>query len=306
MHSRMKQVFFCAALIALVSATPVGLWAAGPTDQKAFATPDAAVKALVTAAGANDTSALLTILGPDGKDLVSSGDAVADRRGRKHFVEHVHERCDLVEVDKNHYLIRLGNDDWNFPIPIVKSDAGWRFDTAAGKQELINRRIGRNELTVIDFCHVYVDAQRAYAATIGHGAYAQHFISAPGKHDGLYWPVTKGEAESPLGPAVAEASAQGYQTGKHAPFHGYHFHLLTAQGAAAPTGARKYIGKDGRMTHGFALVAWPDEYGVSGVMTFLVNQCGIVYQKDLGPDAKNQASMTEFNPDKTWTPVRTP
>lgn len=299
-------VFLC--LSGLVwGATSTCNWAAEPSTQQVFPTADAAVKTLVAAVQHDDTTALMAIFGPDGADIVSSGDSVEDRNGRQKFIKHVQEKCDLVEVDKTHCMLRIGKLSWAFPIPLVKSDDGWRFDTAVGRQEILNRRIGRNELAIIDFCHVFVDAQRAYADADGHGAYAQHFVSRPRKHDGLYWPVLNGQTPSPLGPAVAAATAQGYETGKHQPFYGYHFHMLHSQGPDAPTGAKNYINKHGRMTGGFALVAWPAEYGVSGVMTFMVNQSGIVYQKDLGSKtADDVKSIESFNPDASWKPVRTP
>jgi len=202
-------------------------------------------------------------------------------------------------------IVHIGRDDWPFPIPIVREGDGWRFDTAAGKEELLNRRIGRNEITTIAVCRTYVDAQKEFARRFH--VYAQSFRSTPGKQDGLYWEATDHDA-SPLGPLVASATAEGYQHGEAgdapSPYHGYLFRILTKQGAGAPGGVKDYV-KDGRMTGGFALVAWPAEHGSSGVMTFLVSEQGVVFQKDLGDGTTEAAkAITAYDPDGSWEPTR--
>jgi hypothetical protein len=269
-----------------------------------FKSPDEAVRALFKAMQHNDNKALTRVLGPESKGLVGSGDPIADANAMREFVKIAMERCDLVKMSGEREMVQLGNKKWPFPIPLVKAQGGWVFDTATGKQELINRRIGLNELHAIDFCHTYVDAQRDYAQTVGKGAYAQTFFSTPGKHNGLYWAAEKGAVASPLGPTVAAAAAEGYTHGKtRQPFHGYAFKVLTGQGANAPGGAHSYL-VNGRMTRGFALVAWPVKYRSTGVMTFIVSGSGIVYQKDLGAKtAAAPTSVTSYNPDSSWTPV---
>jgi hypothetical protein len=266
---------------------------------------------LIKAARAHDHDRLLAIFGADAADLVFSGDDVADRKALAHFVTEAKQRTKLVKVDDTTVIIHFGKDDESFPIPLVKDDSGWRFDTAAGKEEMLNRRIGRNELNTIAVCHAYVDAQREYANKIRNGAdvreYAQKFRSTPGKQDGLYWEVSGNEKQSPMGPLVAMATSEGYAhkeaQAEPMPFHGYFFRILTAQGPNAPEGARSYI-VNGHMTGGFALVAYPAQYRSSGVMTFIVNQLGIVFQKDLGDKtAEIAAAMTQYDPDDSWHPV---
>jgi hypothetical protein len=277
-----------------------------------FKSPQAAVDALLAAAAQKETEDLLAVLGPEGKDIIFSGDDVADKAGREAFLAAVKERKVLLVTSKNSVSIKVGPDEWPFPIPIVKGPKGWFFDTAAGKEELINRRIGRNELRAIALCQAFVSAQKEYAQTGQHGesagAYAQKLLSSEGKHDGLYWAAKAGEPESPLGPLAAQAANDGYEVKASAsgpkPFHGYFFRILTAQGENAPGGAKNYI-VDGKMTGGFALVAWPAEYGVSGVMTFVVNQTGIVFEKNLGRTTADTAkAMAQFNPDLTWRPTK--
>ncbi len=288
-------------------------WAAAPASaaavaQKTFATPEQAVEALVSAARSDKTSELVTILGPEGKPLVYSGDPVADKEGRAKFVAAYDEANKVVQESDDKAALEIGQAEWPFPIPIVKAGDGWRFDTKAGAREILARRIGRNELSTIEVCRAFVDAQREYAAAGGSGSglreYAQRFMSTPGKHDGLYWQIAEGEAESPMGPLVASARAEGYggkgSGGKRSPYHGYYYRILTKQGKHAPGGAYDYIVK-GHMIGGFALVAFPAKYGDSGVMTFLVNQDGVVYEKDLGPDTPAIARrMTAFDPDSSW------
>ena len=287
---------------------PLAVHAAG---QQYFASPRAGLDTLIAAAKANDHDRLLKIFGADAADLVSSGDDVADREALAHFVKETTERTKLLKEDETTVIIHIGKDDESFPIPLVKDDTGWRFDTAAGKEEILNRRIGHNELNTIAVCHAYVDAQREYASKDRNGTgvreYAQKFQSQAGKRDGLYWDVSAGEAASPMGPLVAMATSEGYAH-KEAhteplPFHGYFFRILTAQGPQAPGGARSYI-VNGHMTGGFGLVAYPAQYESSGVMTFVVNQLGIVFQKNLGDKtAEIAAAMSQYDPDDSWHPV---
>ncbi len=281
-------------------------------NEQTFASPQEAVNALVTAARNDDTNALHAIFGPTGRELVSP-DAVQATTGFKLFVQHLTEKTQLVTNSDANLTLEIGADGWPFPIPLVKQDGQWFFDTEAGKQEILNRRIGRDEIGAIAVCRAYVDAQREYASEDrGDGIleYAQHLRSTPGKHDGLVWPAKAGEDLSPLGPFVAQAHAEGYhRTAKmlneeQAPYHGYYFKILTRQGKHAPIGKYNYI-INGHMIAGFAFVAWPAEWGNTGVMTFIVNQQGEVYQKNLGPKtAKFAAAMTTYDPDDTWTLVR--
>jgi hypothetical protein len=274
--------------------------------QKAFGSPEEAMKALADAVQAGDMKAMLAILGPEGEDIVSSGDQVADKNTGELFVKAYQERIDVVKEREDRTSVILGNDHWPFPIPIMKMAEGWMFDTKAGKEEIINRRIGRNELTAIQVCSAYVDAQREYAVTDrerdGVIQYAQKVLSDPYRRNGLYWGVSEGEPPSPLGSFIAQAAEEGYtkKGDKPIPYFGYYYKILKGQGMNAPGGAYKYV-INGHMVAGFALVAWPAEYNVSGVMTFIVNQNGTVYQKDLGPKTTAIAkAMTLYNPDRTW------
>jgi hypothetical protein len=280
-------------------------------QHRTFPTAEDAVKALVQATKASDVDALLAIFGPDGRELFESSDPTTARNNRQVFTVAAAEQWHLEDSGANRKTLVIGNEDWPFPVPIVKDASGWRFDTAAGKEEVLARRIGRNELAVIDSCRAYVAAQRRYAAQ-GHdgnpaGVYATKFRSDPGKENGLYWPTSEGQKPSPLGDLVAEAATEGRAAGlnpdKPSPFQGYFFKILTRQGAAAPGGAKDYTIK-GQMSGGFALVAWPAQYDVTGVMTFIVGSDGIVRQKDLGPNTDSVArSLTAYNPDASWHPV---
>jgi len=277
--------------------------------QQTFKSADEAADALVKAAKANDDNAMLAVLGPDGEDIISSGDPVDDEATRKMFVE-AYDAAHHVAVEGDKAILIVGKEDYPFPIPLVKKGDAWQFDTAAGRLEVLYRRIGRNELDTIQACLAYVDAQNEYADKdrgAGVGVYAQRIVSQPGKKDGLYWPTSAGEEESPLGEAVAVATAEGYRVGAgRAPFHGYYFKVLTKQGANVPGGALDYV-VNGKMIGGFALVAYPAEYGNSGVMTFLVNHNGRVWEKDLGERTTQIAEgMTAYNPDQTWRPVAEP
>jgi hypothetical protein len=284
-----------------------------PADakQKSFKSPEEAVKALSDAVKGNDTKELLTIFGPEGKELISSGDKVADETGREHFIKAYEEMNKLVSENDTKVILHVGNGDWPFPIPVVKRGEYWLFDTMVGREEILNRRIGRNELNAIQVCLAYVDAQREYILKDRDEdkllEYAQRFISREGEKNGLYWEAKEGEERSPLGPLIAKASVEGYTgkrpIGKRNPYHGYYYKILKAQGKNAPGGEYDYMVK-GKMIGGFALVAYPDEYGNSGVMTFVVNQDGVVYQSNLGKDTEKIATaMNKFDPDKTWKKV---
>jgi len=275
------------------------------TGQTIFASPQEAMRALVDALRAGDKDSLLAILGPEGQEIISSGDAVSDRADRDRFLAAYDDNINFAPKENDEVEIVLGHENWPFPIPLVQGQTGWSFDTAAGKEEILNRRIGRNELYAIQVCDAYVEAQREYISADreldGIMEYAQKIVSDPGKRNGLFWPVTEGEVPSPLGPLAAQAAAEGYRRGeKPVPFHGYYYRILKAQGPAAPGGAYNYM-INGHMVAGFALVAWPADYGASGIMTFVVNQNGIVYEKDLGPQtAQTAAALMRYNPDETW------
>ena len=287
-----------------------GLFAAD-VGQKSFKSPEEAVKALVDASKGNDKKELMAIFGPAGKELISSGDEVADQAGRDRFVRAYEATNRVVSENEKKVILHVGIKDWPFPIPIVKEGENWFFDTKAGKQEVLNRRIGRNELNTIQVCLAYVDAQREYALRSrdrgGLLEYAQKFGSEKGKKDGLYWEANEGEEQSPLGPLAAKAAREGYTRTKSgekpSPYHGYYYKILKTQGENAMGGAYDYVVK-GKMIGGFALVAYPAEYGNSGVMTFMVNHEGAVYQKDLGKETEKIAgAMKNYNPDKTWKKV---
>jgi hypothetical protein len=281
--------------------------AAGPQPgQRTFATPQDAAQALVDAATKNDAAAMLKLFGPLGKDIVESGDAAEDKAGREHFAALAHQKMQ-VELDKDgdRATVIAGPEDWPLPVPLVRDKGQWYFDSALGRTEVLARRVGRNEMTAIDVSRAYVEAQMEYAAhdrdAAGLLVYAQRIRSTPGKHDGLYW---EGQAEGIVPKEFADASAAMVaEGGKPVAYHGYFFHILKAQGPDAQGGAQDYVVK-GKMMGGFALVAYPAEYGVSGVKTFMVNHHGVVYEKDLGPTTGTVArQMTRFNPDKTWKPI---
>jgi hypothetical protein len=282
-------------------------------DEQTFASPQEAVNALVAAARNDDTNTLHAIFGPAGHDLVSP-DAVQATEGFQLFVQHLTEKTQLITNSDANLTLEIGADGWPFPIPLVKQDGQWFFDTAAGREEILARRIGQDEMGVINVCNAYVDAQREYASEdrTGDGvlAYAQFLRSTPGTHDGLFWPAKPGEKLSPLGPLVAQARVEGYHRAakllndEQAPYHGYYFKILTRQGKHAPGGKYNYTIND-RMIAGFALVAWPAQWGNTGVMTFIVNQQGRIYQKNLGPKTvKIAAAMTTYDPDGTWALVQ--
>ncbi|HQH71540.1 MAG TPA: DUF2950 domain-containing protein [bacterium] len=281
------------------------------SNQSTFATPERAVQALASAAKNEDKEELLAIFGPESRDLLSSGDPVADRHNREVFSVAMEQQWKLENVNDRYQELVIGNEEWPFPIPLVKERAGWRFDTAAGKQEVLARRIGRNELAAISICRTYVIAQKEYASQ-GHdgkpaGIYAQKVRSTPGKQDGLYWDVTEpGGQASPLSELAAQAEKAGYSREtqpKQRPFYGYFFRILTQQGPDAPGEAKNYI-VNGELKNGFALLACPAEYGNSGIMSFIVNQEGIIYERDLGSEtAQWAAKIQEYNPDTNWNPA---
>jgi Protein of unknown function (DUF2950) len=277
--------------------------------QETFANADDAVTALIKAVRDNDAAEMRRILGPGSEKLVASGDPVEDANARKRFLDAYDASHTTQPRGDTQRTLVIGPDAWPFPVPIIQDGQTWRYDATAGAQEIVDRRIGRNELLTIKALLAAVEAEKDYFDRVqrgaGTGVYAQHFLSTDDNQDGLYWDVAPGEPPSPLGPLVEEAVSEGYPddrspTGKPTPYHGYLFHILKAQGPNAPGGAKNYL-QNGQMTEGFAVVAWPAAFGNSGIMTFLVNQDGIVFQKDLGPPTgKIAAGMTSFNPDLSW------
>jgi Protein of unknown function (DUF2950) len=274
-----------------------------------FATPEEAGNALLAAVTSGDPAALLAIFGPESKELISSGDAVQDKHAGEAFIEKYGVMHRWRRLEDGAQMLLVGADNFAFPIPLKKTESGqWFFDSAAGREEILNRRIGRNELAIIDVCHAVAEAQAEYFSHLHDGAttkqYALKFISDPGKQNGLYWKSDEGQPESPLGPLVAFATAEGYSArpDAHIPFHGYYFHMLKGQTNDAPGGAKDYM-INGKMVRGFGFVAYPAEYGNSGVMTFIMNQDGVLLQKDLGTTTTQTATaMSEFDP-AGWNPV---
>ena len=298
------------ALTALILVQPSCLLAAG---EQRFNSPEEAVKALTAAAEAKDTNALHAIFGPSAHELASP-DLVQKTEEHDAFMQRLTNKVDLVHESDSKVGLQLGTDAWPFAIPLVKQNGQWFFDTEAGKEEILNRRIGMNELGAIDVSHAYVNAQREYAAKArnvdGVLEYAQHLRSTTNTHDGLYWHVKPGETLSPFGPLISEAHGEGYRkttkimTDEQSPYHGYYFKILTRQGKDAPGGKYKYI-INGHMLAGFALVAWPAQWGNSGIMTFIVNQQGKVYEKNLGTKTTTiAAALSTYDPDSSWTPVK--
>jgi hypothetical protein len=297
-----RHFLFSTAIIIGVSA---GVVAAQDASGTVFSSASEGVDKFVAAARAKDIPALDKMLGPNSRDVLHSGDDQADNNALERFVAAYDARHKLSD-DSGRSTLSVGADDWPMPIPLVKEANGWRFDTAAGRNELLARRIGRNELSTIEACKAFVDAQREYASVDrGDGMldYAQRFISTPGKRDGLYWAAKPGEAESPLGPLFVKAQAAGYtpgNSGSPQPYNGYYFRILTGQGPAANGGAYSYLAH-GKLMGGFALIALPATYGVSGVMSFIVNQDGQVFQKDLGPNTGTAAAQIKtFDPGSGW------
>ena len=295
-------------LLSLIGARAAGAAQAGP---KTFPSAEDAAQALAAAISSHDTKAILAVLGSAAQPLVSSGDQVADDQKRDHFQKSYEQGHALVAGDKGRMILQIGADNWPFPIPLEKTDAGWHFDVAAGEKEVLDRRIGANELAAIQACLAYVDAQREYYDRNPDGNallhYAAKIASTAGKRNGLYWETNDEEAQSPLGAEFARARAEGYAgVGKGEPFHGYYFLILTAQGPAAAGGAYNYVAH-GELIGGFGLVAYPAKWDNSGVMTFIVNQDGVVFEKDLGPHtAATAKAMKAFNPDTGWQRVEPP
>lgn len=299
------------AIIMVLSTIEPTFAASAKVRQSSFRSPAEAVNSLVEAVKTDDSKALKNILGPDSEELISSGDPVEDQAGRDRFIELYNEKNQLEQKGRSKMVLTLGKDDFPFPLPLVRKGRMWVFDTKAGSREILNRRIGRNELAVMDVLKDYLEAQREYAREDhdGNGVleFARKLGSTPGKQDGLYWEVKEGEELSPFGPLVAKADCEGYgkqfRTESPEPFHGYYFKVLMKQGKNAEGGAFDYLVND-KMVLGFAIAAYPARYRASGVMTFIVNQGGVIYQKDLGKATeKIAAEMTSFDPDKSWKKV---
>jgi hypothetical protein len=316
LHDPLQFLVLAGALLLAplaVSAQDTGATPSPPARaavQHAYATPEAAAQALADAARANDAQGLLAVVGPSSKDWLFTGDPVADRGDWAKFVAAYDRKHGISRDGDAKAVLVVGEDDWAFPAPLRKQGAQWAFDVAAGREEITNRRVGRNELATLQALLAVVDAQREYAAAdpdhTGYNAYARRFISQAGRKDGLYWPTPAGAAPSPLGSLLAAATKEGYAlTGGHGqpqPYHGYYYRMLTAQGKDAHGGAYDYL-VNGRLLGGFAVLAYPAKYGVSGVMSFIVNHDGSVYEKDLGKATQTEAQkMARYNPDKTWRP----
>ncbi|MDB6032645.1 MAG: hypothetical protein JWM16_2983 [Verrucomicrobiales bacterium] len=314
----MKQISFLSSFGPLAAVVVTGLLAQFPSSawaegEKRFGSAEEAVQALAAAAKAKDTNALQAVFGPVSRELISP-DIVQASEEREGFIQRLNEKIDLEKSSENRAVLNLGADRWLFPIPLVKAGGAWFFDTEAGREEILNRRVGRNELGAIGVCRQYVEAQREYASRDRNSdqvlEYAMHLRSAPGTHDGLFWPVREGDEVSPFGPLIAQARVEGYRRENKAlmeetsPYRGYFFKILNRQGKHAPGGKYDYV-INGHMIAGFALVAWPAEYGNSGVKTFIVNQQGAVYEKDLGPKTATTAkAMTVYDPDSSWRPAQ--
>ena len=304
-----RKPFLNAHLLFLALVIPIlSCHKADKPSIKTFANPEDAGNAVISAVKSGDQDALLAIFGPDSKDLISSGDPVQDKNTSTAFTNRYGVMHRWRKMPDGSQVLVVGADNFPFPIPLKKNNDGqWYFDTADGKEEVLNRRVGRNELATIAAFSTLVEAQAEYLAQKHDGVkqYAQKFISDSGQQNGLYWPEVQGQPKSPLGPAAANASAEGYKAdpNRRQPFHGYYFSILDKQGTNAPGGAKNYL-VDGKMTGGFAVVAYPAKYGDSGIMTFVVDKDGVILQKDLGPSTDQVASaITEFSPDKTWTIV---
>ncbi len=298
-----------ALLVLLLGSPATEAQTAGSSAHESFDTAPQAVRALVAAAKDNDSARLLAIFGPGSDEMVESGDPVADKKDRSNFVKAYQTRHVLITKGPDRKLLAVGARGFELPTPIVRIDGKWMFDGAAGAQEVIIQRIGRNELDAIAACRGIVDAENDYASmNPEHTAvksYAGKLMSDPGRRNGLYWEAQAGEPQSPAGPFLAQAAEEGYEAGSHSPYHGYYYRLLKAQGPSMPGGARSYV-VDGVLSGGFAAVAWPAQYRASGVMTFIVGQDGVVYQKDLGDDTEHLAkSLASFDPDSSWVRAET-
>jgi Protein of unknown function (DUF2950) len=312
--STFRRGLYLAAALAVTSVMLATLAACRRTESAppapAFPTPDAAVIALAKAVKGGNLAEVMAIFGPDAQALVDTSDPVTARRNQQVFSVAFSEYWRVVPAGLGRATLMVGFEEWPFPIPLVKEGGEWRFDTAAGREEILARRIGRNELAAIRICRAYVGAQRRYAR-YGHdgkpaGIYATAFRSDPARENGLYWQARRGQRRSPLGDLLAAASIDTVAVARRAsnegpqPFHGYYFRILTAQGPAASGGARDYV-VNGKLTGGFALVAWPAQYDVTGIVTFVVNQDGVVFERDLGPDTEAAArAISTYNPDSSW------
>ena len=324
-NTMMKKVQLAAtAILAVVIAATGAAWAQAPAalaatpaktnrppiEQRTFPSADEASAALVEAMRSDNARTVYAVLGRGSGKLIYTGDKVADRRTREMFVAAWEKSHKFDSANPARLTLLIGENDYPFPFPLVQAASSWKFDATAGAEEIVNRRIGRNELAAIQVCLAYVDAQREFALKDRDGDglldYAQKLVSSPGLHDGLYWPVKEGEPPSPFGPLAVQAAGKGYgkgADGEPAAYHGYHYRILTAQGPDAPGGAYSYMAK-GQMIGGFALVAWPARWGASGVMSFICNQDGVVYQKNLGRDSATVTKgMTRYNPDASWAKV---
>ena len=303
-----QMVLLSATILTFVMMAPPAFTQSG--NEKTFASPGAAALALYNAAKANDSQSLAAIFGSNSNDILHTGDDVADKSMQTNFVRRYDQMHRVVIEPDQTVTLYIGAENWPLPIPLVKNASGaWYFDTEAGKKEILYRRIGTNENDAIDILYALVDAEREYASEPRNGDKIAHFagkfLSDDGKQNGLYWKTSDNETPSPIGPLLVSAAGQGYkmQQGQQTPYHGYYYRILTKQGAAAKGGARDYM-VDGHLTRGFAFVAYPAEYRNSGVMTFMVNEDGIVYEKDLGADtAKAAAAITDYNPDSSWHAV---
>jgi hypothetical protein len=304
----------CASLLKVVAVAILVTWCfashsvAQQTGQKTFSSPEEASAALIAAMQGNSEKSLLDILGPDGRQIVSSGDETEDAASRANFVQRYQEMHRLVKEPDGSTTLYIGAMNWPTPIPLANKGTSWYFDTEAGKREILFRRIGRNEMSAIRVCQELVAAQKEYHGT-QNGSYAEKIFSDEGQHNGLYWKAAVGEAQSPIGPLVASAVAEGYikgQSGPPTPYRGYYYHILTRQGKNVPGGAKNYIA-GGKMTNGFAFVAYPAEYRSSGVMTFIVGEDGVVYQKDLGKKTELLGkAMKEYDPNPSWQKAEEP
>jgi hypothetical protein len=316
--TRFSSLMTCVLLAGAGGALPASLYAAeteataanSVIAEQQFTSPEEAIKALRTATEAKDQEALRRIFGPE-YDALKVGDKVQDANNAQRFATAMAQSCNQIKAGDGQITLEVGTNNWPMPIPLVQAGGQWHFDTAAGQEEIINRHIGKDELHAIGVCRAYVEAQKKYAGANpdagGVPAYAQKFKSTPGTKDGLYWPSAENEQASPFGPLVAEAHAEGYGNNKGSgphPFHGYYFRILTRQGAAAPGGKMNYL-SHGRLTGGFALMAYPEHWDQSGIMTFIVAQDGKVFQRNLGEKTSRTAgAIKEYNPDSEWTPVQ--
>ena len=303
-RNRASILFFAIGLMLIPYATATG-------EHTYYQNPDEAVDALIAAAVADDPDAVRSVLGSEVEEL-RSGDPVADARERHRFAAAAVESAKIEEHSDDRAVLAVGAEDWPFPIPLVREPEGWRFDTRAGAEELLNRRIGNNELTMIEVLRELVAAQHEYRAVDRDGdgvqAYAERLMSSEGKRDGLFWPTSGSEPASPVGALVADAFAAGYRPGESdepQPYYGYLFRLIDTQGANAPGGEKTFRDEQGRLVEGFAILAYPAKYGASGIMSFTINQSGMLFEKDLGEEtAENAKAIASFDPNESWTPVR--